>query len=129
MGIPLSTFEPNLSEYGKLSAKAENLENLVGLVKVGKLKTVVDSKHPLSNVEGAWSKGMDGHATGKLIVEFLYVKLCEHAMQIATGEAGEVVGDGPGVKIFKVATMLSFAEVENLRVQNFGMVGKCAEGI
>ncbi|KAL5718202.1 hypothetical protein ACHQM5_011132 [Ranunculus cassubicifolius] len=98
-GIPWSTFEPNLSERGKviditpnftailtsafkkitlskkqlvpllLIPKAENLEYLVGLVKEGKLKTVVDSKHPLSKAEDAWAKSIEGHATGKIIVE------------------------------------------------------------
>ncbi|KAK9944723.1 hypothetical protein M0R45_010278 [Rubus argutus] len=98
-GIPWSTFEPNLSPNGKviditpspsalltfalkkltfskkqlvpqfLSAKAENLDYLVKLVKEGKLKTVIDSKHPLSKAEDAWAKSIDGHATGKIIVE------------------------------------------------------------
>ncbi|KAB1225534.1 hypothetical protein CJ030_MR1G017491 [Morella rubra] len=98
-GIPWSTFEPNLSPNGKvldltpspsgiatsvlkrltfskkqllpllLNAKAENLDYLVKLVKEGKLKTVIDSKHPLSKAEDAWSKSIDGHATGKIIVE------------------------------------------------------------
>ncbi|KAK0588896.1 hypothetical protein LWI29_006750 [Acer saccharum] len=98
-GIPWSTFEPNLSEYGKviditppitamfsyylnkvtfpkkqlvpihLKAKGENLDYLVKLMKQGKLKTVIDSKHFLSNVEDAWAKSIDGHATGKIIVE------------------------------------------------------------
>ncbi|GMN50251.1 hypothetical protein TIFTF001_019397 [Ficus carica] len=98
-GIPWSTFEPNLSSHGKvvditpgfsalvtfalqkltfskkqlvpllLSPKRENLECLVNLVKDGKLKTVIDSKYPLSNAEDAWAKSIDGHATGKIIVE------------------------------------------------------------
>ncbi|KAK1568591.1 hypothetical protein Q3G72_026315 [Acer saccharum] len=98
-GIPWSTFKPNLSEYGKviditppitamfsyylnkvtfpkkqlvpihLKAKGENLDYLVNLMKQGKLKTVIDSKHFLSNVEDAWAKSIDGHATGKIIVE------------------------------------------------------------
>ncbi|XP_043721449.1 chloroplast envelope quinone oxidoreductase homolog [Telopea speciosissima] len=98
-GVPWSTFEPNLCESGKviditpgpsamltfaikkltfskkqlvpllLIPKREDLEFLVRLVKEGKLKTVVDSKHPLSNAEDAWAKSMDGHATGKIIVE------------------------------------------------------------
>ncbi|KAF8391915.1 hypothetical protein HHK36_022255 [Tetracentron sinense] len=98
-GISWSTFEPNLSENGKviditpspsgmltfalkkltfskkqlvpliLTPKGENLEYLVGLVKEGKLMTVVDSKHPLSKAEEAWAKSIDGHATGKIIVE------------------------------------------------------------
>ncbi|XVF21328.1 hypothetical protein REPUB_Repub12eG0081600 [Reevesia pubescens] len=98
-GIPWSTFEPNLSENGKVvdttpgidtvmsaalkkltwakkrllplftDPKKENLEYLVKLVKEGKLKPIIDSKHPLSKAEDAWAKSIDGHATGKLIVE------------------------------------------------------------
>ncbi|XWS47187.1 hypothetical protein CRYUN_Cryun14cG0131700 [Craigia yunnanensis] len=97
--IPWSTFEPNLSENGKviditpgpsafmtfalkkltfskkqllpvlLIPNKENLDYLVKLVKEGKLKTVIDSKHPLSKAEDAWAKSIDGHATGKIIVE------------------------------------------------------------
>lgn len=98
-GIPWSTFEPNLSACGKviditpsgssfltcatkfltlskkrlvpllLAAKGENLEFLVNLVKEGKLKTVIDSKYPLSKAEDAWAKSIEGHANGKIIVE------------------------------------------------------------
>ncbi|XP_021907331.1 chloroplast envelope quinone oxidoreductase homolog [Carica papaya] len=98
-GIPWSTFEPNLSDNGKviditpgpsamltfalkkvtfskkqlvpllMIPKKENLEYLVNLVKEGKLKTVIDSKHHLSKAEDAWAKSIDGHATGKIIVE------------------------------------------------------------
>ncbi|CAI9107362.1 OLC1v1006693C1 [Oldenlandia corymbosa var. corymbosa] len=97
--IPWSTFEPNLSSNGKvidltpppstfvsyavkkltfskkllvpmfMNPKRENLELLVKLVKEGKLKTVIDSKHPLSKAEDAWARSIDGHATGKIIVE------------------------------------------------------------
>lgn len=98
-GIPWSTFEPNLSDNGKvidltpgprsmctfalkkltfsrkqlvpllMTPKAENLEFLVRLVKEGKLKTVIDSVHPLSRAEDGWAKSLDGHATGKVIIE------------------------------------------------------------
>nr|XP_012466465.1 unnamed protein product [Gossypium raimondii] len=98
-GIPWSTFEPNLSSNGKviditpglsafltcamkkltfskkklvplfMSPKKENLDYLVNLLKDGKLKTVIDSTYPLSKAEEAWAKSMDGHATGKIIVE------------------------------------------------------------
>ncbi|GMN50245.1 hypothetical protein TIFTF001_019399 [Ficus carica] len=98
-GISWSTFEPNLSRNGKVidltpgpaafltfaikkltfsskqlvpllaTPKGENLEYLVNLVKEGKLKTVIDSKHPLSKAEDGWAKSIDGHATGKIIVE------------------------------------------------------------
>ncbi|PON59346.1 Alcohol dehydrogenase superfamily, zinc-type, partial [Trema orientale] len=98
-GIPWSTFEPNLSKNGKVidltpspaafltfalkkitfsskqlvplfvTPKSENLEYLVNLVKEGKLKSVIDSRHSLSKAEDAWAKSIDGHATGKIIVE------------------------------------------------------------
>ncbi|PPD89501.1 hypothetical protein GOBAR_DD13566 [Gossypium barbadense] len=98
-GITWSTFEPNLSSNGKviditpglsafltcaikkltfskkklvplfMSPKKENLDYLVNLLKDGKLKTVIDSKYPLSKAEEAWAKSIDGHATGKIIVE------------------------------------------------------------
>uniref|UniRef100_A0A2P2IIH6 Uncharacterized protein MANES_12G050000 n=1 Tax=Rhizophora mucronata TaxID=61149 RepID=A0A2P2IIH6_RHIMU len=97
--IPWSTFEPNLSENGKVidltpgprammtfalkkltfckkqlvplivSPKGENLDYLVKLVKEGKLKTLIDSMHPLSKAEDAWAKSIDSHAIGKIIVE------------------------------------------------------------
>nr|XP_043620570.1 chloroplast envelope quinone oxidoreductase homolog [Erigeron canadensis] len=97
--IPWSTFEPTLGPSGKvidvtpgasafwtavvkkitcskkklvpilLFPKAKNLEYMVGLVKEGKLKTVIDSKYPLNKAEEAWAKSIDGHATGKIIVE------------------------------------------------------------
>jgi len=98
-GIPWSTFEPNLTEKGVVvhltpdpsalftaalkkitfskkrlvpfivDVKREGLENLVQLLKDGKLKTVIDSKFPLIKAEDAWAKSIDGHATGKIIVE------------------------------------------------------------
>ncbi|XP_015892388.1 chloroplast envelope quinone oxidoreductase homolog [Ziziphus jujuba] len=97
--IPWSTYKPNLSEKAKVidlspggitfftfalhkitfskkqlmpmiaSPKKEELEYLVKLVKDGKLKTVIDSNHPLSKAEDGWGKSIDGHATGKIIVE------------------------------------------------------------
>ncbi|XP_061342396.1 chloroplast envelope quinone oxidoreductase homolog [Gastrolobium bilobum] len=100
VGIPWSTFEPNLSKNGKvidisptfrsmvtvalkkltfskkqlvpvfLSPMSKSLQYLVDLVKEGKLKTVIDSKYPLNKAEDAWAKSIDGHATGKIIIEF-----------------------------------------------------------
>ncbi|KAF8694922.1 hypothetical protein HU200_038026 [Digitaria exilis] len=49
--------------------KKVDLELLVGMVKQGKLKTVVDSRYPLSKAQDGWAKSMSGHATGKIIVE------------------------------------------------------------
>ncbi|XP_020214629.1 chloroplast envelope quinone oxidoreductase homolog [Cajanus cajan] len=98
-GIPWSTFDPILNERGvvvdltpnatslmtaalkKLTfskkrlvpflvdVKREGLEYLVQLLKDGKLKSVIDSRFPLSKAEDAWAKSIDGHATGKIIVE------------------------------------------------------------
>ncbi|ESR56773.1 hypothetical protein CICLE_v10023794mg [Citrus x clementina] len=98
-GIPWSTFEPNLAKNGKVidltpgpSAmltfawqkltfskkqlvpllvipKGENLVFLVKLLKEGKIKTLIDSKHLLGKAEDAWGKSADGHATGKIILE------------------------------------------------------------
>ncbi|KAK9944706.1 hypothetical protein M0R45_010262 [Rubus argutus] len=52
-----------------VNPKGDNLDYLVKLMKEGKLKTVIDSKHPLSKAEDAWAKGIDGPCTGKIIVE------------------------------------------------------------
>lgn len=97
--FPWSVLERNLSETGKvvdltpgvgtiwtslmkkltfskkklvpmyLVPKGEDLENLIKMVKEGKLKTVIDSKYRFSEGKDAWAKSMDGHATGKIIVE------------------------------------------------------------
>ncbi|KAJ0809765.1 putative NADPH:quinone reductase [Helianthus annuus] len=98
-GIPWSTFKPNLSRTGKViditpgggtfwncavqkltfSKKkvlpllvfpnAQEIGFLVKLAKEGKLKTVIDSRYPLSQAEAAWAKSIEGHATGKVVVE------------------------------------------------------------
>lgn len=98
--ITWSTFSSNLTSHGKVieltpgpkaywayavkkvtfskkqlvpmfvSPKGENLSFLVKLMKEGKLKTVIDSRHPFSKTEDAWTKSLEGHATGKVIVEF-----------------------------------------------------------
>ncbi|RDX90831.1 Chloroplast envelope quinone oxidoreductase-like protein, partial [Mucuna pruriens] len=100
VGFPWSTFEPNLTMNGKvvdispssssmltfalkkltfskkqlvpllLLPKGKDLQYLIDLVKEGKLKTVIDSKYPLAKAEDAWAKSIDGHATGKIIIEF-----------------------------------------------------------
>ncbi|GAU37967.1 hypothetical protein TSUD_269820 [Trifolium subterraneum] len=98
-GIPWSTFDTNLTEKGVVidltpgpssmltfalkkvtfskkrlvpfivNVKREGLEYLTQLVKEGKLKIIIDSKFPLSKAEDAWAKSIDGHATGKIVVE------------------------------------------------------------
>jgi NADPH:quinone reductase-like Zn-dependent oxidoreductase len=39
------------------------------LLEKGKLKTVIDSRFPLSDAGKAWQSSIDGHATGKIIIE------------------------------------------------------------
>ncbi|KAI3682580.1 hypothetical protein L1987_82653 [Smallanthus sonchifolius] len=98
-GIPWSTFKPNLTPTGKVinitpsggtfwnyavnkltfskkqllplivAPKAEQIEFLVSLVKEGKIKTVIESTYPLSRAEEGWAKSMEGHVTGKVVVE------------------------------------------------------------
>jgi chloroplastic oxoene reductase len=99
VGIEWSVFEKNLSEKGKVmdltpgfssfvtsvlkkitfSRKqlvpfftklgSKDLEFLVGLVKDQKLKPVIDSTHPFDKAPEAWAKSMEGHATGKIVIE------------------------------------------------------------
>ncbi|THU44487.1 hypothetical protein C4D60_Mb02t07900 [Musa balbisiana] len=69
-----SSLESNLAAHGKLvllfaMATKEDLQFLVELVKGGKLRTVIDSRYALGKAEEAWAKSMEGHATGKIIVE------------------------------------------------------------
>ncbi|GMI98632.1 chloroplast envelope Quinone Oxidoreductase Homolog [Hibiscus trionum] len=97
--IPWSTFAANMTSKGKVvdttpgfgtllsvawkkitfakkqllplftAVKQENLDYLVKLSQEGKLKSIIDSTHPLSKAEEAWAKSIDGHATGKILVE------------------------------------------------------------
>ena len=52
-----------------LNPKKEEMEWLVDMTRQGKLKTVVDSRYPLSRAQEAWAKSIEGHATGKIVVE------------------------------------------------------------
>ncbi|KAL6845915.1 hypothetical protein ACP4OV_023363 [Aristida adscensionis] len=52
-----------------VSPRKEDMELLLGLVKEGKIKTVMDSRHPLSKAQEGWAKSISGHATGKIVVE------------------------------------------------------------
>ncbi|XP_037460440.1 chloroplast envelope quinone oxidoreductase homolog [Triticum dicoccoides] len=52
-----------------LSLNKADLEFLVGLLEEGKLKTVIDSRFLLSDAGKAWQSSIDGHATGKIVVE------------------------------------------------------------
>ncbi|TVU13834.1 hypothetical protein EJB05_37265, partial [Eragrostis curvula] len=48
-----------------------DLEFMVGLLEEGKLRTVVDSRFPLSDVSKAWDRSTEGHPTGKIIVDIM----------------------------------------------------------
>ncbi|CAL5032725.1 unnamed protein product [Urochloa decumbens] len=52
-----------------LSFGKEDLRFLVELMKEGKLRTVVDSRHTFEKAAEAWEKCMSCHATGKIIVD------------------------------------------------------------
>lgn len=52
-----------------LIPKKEEMEWLVEMTRQGKLRTVVDSRYSLSRAQEAWAKSIDGHATGKIVVE------------------------------------------------------------
>jgi len=99
VGISWSTFEPVLANTGRviditpnftsilksvlhkvtfarkrlvpllLSPNKADLEFLVGLLKDSKMKTLIDSRFSLSEASKAWEKSIEGHATGKIIVE------------------------------------------------------------
>ena len=49
--------------------KKEDMELLLGMLKQGRLKTVIDSRHPLGSAHEGWAKSMSGHATGKVVIE------------------------------------------------------------
>ncbi|XP_002978323.2 chloroplast envelope quinone oxidoreductase homolog [Selaginella moellendorffii] len=51
-----------------LTPHTSGIEALVDMMQKGKLKTIIDSVHPISNVTAAWFKCMEGHATGKIVV-------------------------------------------------------------
>ncbi|KAH7290145.1 hypothetical protein KP509_30G033700 [Ceratopteris richardii] len=99
-GFPFSKFSPNLKPVAKvidltpsfssvvttavrkltfakqqlvmfmMTPRRKDLALLADLVKEGKLKTIVDSQHPLSKAEEAWARSKGGHATGKVVVTF-----------------------------------------------------------
>ncbi|CAA6667918.1 unnamed protein product [Spirodela intermedia] len=98
-GIPWSTLKANLAAGGKVADVAATagdmlraalqkvcfcnkrrfplistpdgpgLEFLVGQMMEGKLRTVVDSKFPLKRAAEGFDKSIEGHATGKIVVE------------------------------------------------------------
>ncbi|RLM84697.1 hypothetical protein C2845_PM04G20540 [Panicum miliaceum] len=52
-----------------LMPRKEEMEWLADMTRQGKLKTVVDSRYPLSRAQEAWAKSIGGHATGKIVME------------------------------------------------------------
>ena len=51
------------------ASKKEDMELLLGMLEQGRLKPVIDSRHPLGSAHEGWAKSMSGHATGKVVVE------------------------------------------------------------
>ncbi|KAL6650554.1 hypothetical protein ACP70R_009479 [Stipagrostis hirtigluma subsp. patula] len=52
-----------------MSLGKEDLRFLLELMAEGKIRTVADSRHPFEKAAEAWQRSMDGHATGKIIIE------------------------------------------------------------
>ncbi|RWW02055.1 hypothetical protein GW17_00034875 [Ensete ventricosum] len=50
-----------------INPKSEDMKFLVDMAKEGKLKTILDSVHPLSKAKEAWAKSMSSHAPGRLL--------------------------------------------------------------
>jgi NADPH:quinone reductase-like Zn-dependent oxidoreductase len=47
----------------------QNLEVLDRMVEAGRLRVVIDSRHPLEALGLAWTRSMTGRAAGKIIVD------------------------------------------------------------
>ena len=52
-----------------LKANASDLRVLDALVDAGRLRVVVDSRYPLSDLRGAWERSQSGRAVGKIVVD------------------------------------------------------------
>ncbi|XP_040378988.1 quinone-oxidoreductase QR1, chloroplastic-like [Oryza brachyantha] len=52
-----------------LTLGKKDMAFLLELMAAGKLKTVVDSRHPFEKAAEAWERSLSGHATGKVIIE------------------------------------------------------------
>ncbi|KAB2614271.1 quinone-oxidoreductase-like protein [Pyrus ussuriensis x Pyrus communis] len=57
-----------------INPKRENLDYLVELMKEGKLKTVIDSKHHLSKAEDAWARELMAMLMGRSLWRFNHAK-------------------------------------------------------
>ena len=52
-----------------LKSNAADLRVLDGLVAAGKLRVVIDSRYPLTDLRAAWERSLSGRAAGKIIVD------------------------------------------------------------
>lgn len=52
-----------------LKPNAADLRTLDDLFVAGKLRVVIDSRYPLSDLRGAWERSMSGRAVGKIVVD------------------------------------------------------------
>lgn len=55
-----------------MSPVLQDLQLVADLVQEGKLKMIVDSTFPLAKAGEAWARSMEGHATGKVVVDNTY---------------------------------------------------------
>lgn len=67
--LQVATFSKKRLVPLMVTPKKEEMELLLGMLKQGRLKTVIDSRHPLGSAHEGWAKSMSGHATGKVVIE------------------------------------------------------------
>ncbi|RRT41229.1 hypothetical protein B296_00046612 [Ensete ventricosum] len=64
-----------------INPKSEDMKFLVDMAKEGKLKTILDSVHPLSKAKEASAKSMSSHAPGRLLSK------CSFSMMASLSES------------------------------------------
>ena len=52
-----------------LKSSAADLEVLDRLVEAGKLRVVIDSRYPLTDLRAAWERSMTGRTAGKIVID------------------------------------------------------------
>lgn len=67
--LQVATFSKKRLVPLMVTPNKEEMELLLGMLKQGRLKTVIDSQHPLGSAHEGWAKSMSGHTTGKVVIE------------------------------------------------------------
>jgi len=52
-----------------LTSNAADLGVLDRLVEAGKLRVVIDSRYPLTDLRAAWERSLSGKAAGKIVID------------------------------------------------------------